>query len=208
MDSSKLQQTRELYHFGAFRLDVAEHRFWCDDEPIPLTPKQFDLLFYFVEHAGHVMKKSELLDAIWTDTFIEETTLARNVSLLRKAIGESADGESIIETVPKIGYRFTAKVTRSADEENELIIEEQTVRYFCGEETMTFDEADVMRFGEKQISLEEENTNFLPQNAPLRFSRSFYTPLLLFVTLGLAILAGISFINYTKNLQPAGLNVN
>ena len=50
----KLQQNKGLYHFGAFRLDAAEHRLWCADEPISLTPKQFDLLFYFVEHAGRV----------------------------------------------------------------------------------------------------------------------------------------------------------
>ena len=93
----ELQQNRGLYHFGAFWLDAAERRLWCEDEPVLLTPKQFDLLFYFVENAGRVTKKSELLDAVWADTYIEETTLARNVSWLRKTIGEHADGESIID---------------------------------------------------------------------------------------------------------------
>ena len=107
-----LNKYEGIYHFGAFRLDAAERRLWCDDEPISLTPKQFDLLFYFVENAGRVAKKSELLDAVWTDTYIEETTLARNVSWLRKKLGECDGGENLIETVPKLGYRFTAEVTR------------------------------------------------------------------------------------------------
>ena len=128
-----------VYYFGVFRMGVAERRLWCKDELIPLTPKQFDLLTYFVEHSGHVMKKSELLDAIWADTCVEETTLARNVSWLRKTIGEYADREAIFETVAKIGYRFTAVVKRC--DKNAPIVEEQTIPYFRGEETITLDDA-------------------------------------------------------------------
>lgn len=116
---------------------------WRGDDLVQLTPKQFDLLFYFVENAGRTAKKSELLDAIWADSYIEETTLARNVSWLRKKLGEDADGEPFIETVPKFGYRFTAEVKLSADDENALIIEEQTVQYTRGEEIITFDEAEL-----------------------------------------------------------------
>ncbi len=100
------QQTRELYHFGAFRLDAAERRLWCDDEPISLTPKEFELLFYFVENAGSVAKKDELLDAVWADSFVEESTLARNISWLRKKLGKGADGKRVIETVSKTRLSF------------------------------------------------------------------------------------------------------
>ncbi len=88
MDSDKLQQTRGFYHFGAFLLDAAERRLWCESELVSLTPKEFDLLFYLVEHAGRVAKKNELLDAVWTDTYVEETTLARNVSWLRRKLAD------------------------------------------------------------------------------------------------------------------------
>ncbi len=90
-------------------------------------------------------KKSELLDAVWTDTYIEETTLARNVSWLRKKLGEFAGGEPLIETVPKIGYRFTAEVKRSERDENALIVEEQTVQYIRGEETITLKKVTPVR---------------------------------------------------------------
>ena len=199
------QEEREIYHFGAFRLDAAEHRFWCDDEPIPLTPKQFDLLLYFVEHAGHVMKKSELLDAVWTDTFIEETTLARNISFLRKAIEEYAAGESIIETVPKIGYRFTAKVTRSAAEGNALIVEEQTVQYYRGEETITID--DSAAFDETYVtsSKEWENLNRFSQNFPSS-RRSLSVLTFLFIGIVFVALAGRGYILYGNYFKTGAQN--
>ena len=134
----ELQQNRELYHFGAFRLDAAARRLWRADELIPLTPKQFDLLFYFVENAGRIAKKSELLDAVWADTYVEETTLARNVSWLRKLLDDGANGEQLIETVSKLGYRFTAEVTHS--DGDTLIIEAQIIQHIRGEETITFDD--------------------------------------------------------------------
>lgn len=138
-DSSK--KTKELYQFGGFRLDAAEHRLWRNDELIQLAPKQFDLLFYFVENAGRVTTKSELLDAVWENTFVEETTLARNISWLRQKLGERPNGESFIETVPKLGYRFTAEV--NCPDENPLIVEEQTVQYTRGEEIITFNETEL-----------------------------------------------------------------
>ena len=63
---------------------------WREKEAVQLVPKQFDLLLYFVANAGRVTKKNEILDAVWPDTFVEETTLARNVSLLRKLLRQMA----------------------------------------------------------------------------------------------------------------------
>ncbi len=200
MDNNKLQQTRELYHFGAFRLDVAERRLWCVDAPVSLTPKQFDLLFYFVKNAGRVAKKSELLDAVWTDTYIEESTLARNVSWLRNKLGECADGEPLIETVSKLGYRFTAEVTRSENNGNSFIVEEQTVQYFRGEEVITIDDDFAERRGEK-----EKKRKGGVKNLP--FSPSPFLPVigspLLIAAIALVALVGIGSVLYwnKKNLS-------
>ncbi|MBA2737642.1 MAG: transcriptional regulator [Pyrinomonadaceae bacterium] len=206
----KPQQTREFYHFGAFRLDAAERRLWCADKPVSLAPKQFDLLFYFVENAGRVATKNDLLDAVWTDTYIEETTLARNVSWLRKELGEFAPAETLIETVPKHGYRFTAEVTRSEKNENALIVEEQTVQYFRGEETITLDEifAEIKGDGEKERKGDGENINLLPNSS--RRPVSIFSFLL--VAFAFAALAGSSFIFYRNYLetvaQTTGIDVN
>ncbi|MGE0127927.1 MAG: transcriptional regulator [Blastocatellales bacterium] len=178
--SHQLQKTREIYRFSVFRLDVQERCLRAGEERISLTPKQFDLLTYFVEHAGRVMKKSELLDAVWADAYVEETTLARNVSWLRKTIGEYADGESYVETVAKIGYRFKAKVTRS--DENALIVEEQTVPYSRGEETLTLDGATAADEAEETDNEEAEKTNSFSQNIPSS-RRPLYALAFLFIGL-------------------------
>lgn len=137
LDNDKYKQIQELYSFGAFSLDVAERRLWRDDEAVQLAAKQFDLLVYLVENAGRIARKSDLLDAVWPDTYVEETTLARNISWLRKLLEDGENGERIIETVPKLGYRFTAEVTRSAPGDDLLIVEEQTVQHYRAEETLT-----------------------------------------------------------------------
>ncbi|MBL8182723.1 MAG: winged helix-turn-helix domain-containing protein [Blastocatellia bacterium] len=128
-------------YFGKFRLDAGERQLWCENEQIALTPKQFDLLEYFVDNAGRTTKKSELLDAIWADTFVEETTLARNISWLRDKLAVGSDGQTFIQTVPKVGYRFTADVRESCFTETDLIIEEQVVQQVRTQETITISDA-------------------------------------------------------------------
>lgn len=139
-----------IYHFGEFRIDSSERRLWCKSEPLSLTPKQFDLLLYFVENAGRTAKKSELLDAVWADIYIEETTLARNVSWLRHKLAEYDESQSFIETVPKLGYRFTAEVKHS--DENFLIIEEQTVQHIHGQEIITIEDTQSTKVKETKTA--------------------------------------------------------
>ena len=98
-----------IYEFGRFCLDLDEHRLTRDGRPVPLTPKVFDLLRVLVENAGHLIEKDRLLKEVWSDAFVEEANLNRAISVLRKALGETA-GERFIETVPKKGYRFVAPV--------------------------------------------------------------------------------------------------
>jgi DNA-binding winged helix-turn-helix (wHTH) protein/TolB-like protein len=100
---------KRLYEFGAFRLEPQERVLLRAGEPVPLTPKAFETLLVLVEHSGHVLTKEELLQRIWPATTVEETTLAQNVSTLRKALG--SEGQQFIQTIPKRGYRFTAHVT-------------------------------------------------------------------------------------------------
>ena len=141
MDRPNTQQTSIFYHFGEFTLNVSERRLQRGEVHVPLKPKQFDLLFFFVRNAGRTTKKDELLEAVWPDTYVEENTLARNVSWLRTLLENNLGGVRIIETVPKLGYRFTPEVTTSYPTENTLIVEEQTVQYFRGVETITVDDS-------------------------------------------------------------------
>ncbi len=106
------------YQFGRFRLDPSEHRLLCDGRAVPLTPKAFDVLRVLVESGGRLVEKEVLLKAVWPDSFVEEAALNRNVSVLRKALGEDLSGQKYIETVPKRGYRFVASVTEYRDDQH------------------------------------------------------------------------------------------
>jgi DNA-binding winged helix-turn-helix (wHTH) protein/tetratricopeptide (TPR) repeat protein len=106
----------ETYRFGRHTLEARERRLLAGGVAVPLKPRAFDTLLYLVERAGHLVPKEELLARLWPDSVVEESTLAKNVWLIRRALAE-ADGESpCIETVPRIGYRFVAPVERIAPE--------------------------------------------------------------------------------------------
>lgn len=125
----------ELYEFSPFKLDVKKRRLTCGDEDIPLTPKEFEVLFLLIENAGQVVEKDELLETIWKDTYIEEGTLTRNISWLRKKLAAHAEDDSkIIETVPKRGYRFLSEITKTG--EITLVVEEQIVQEINIEESI------------------------------------------------------------------------
>lgn len=100
-----------FYDFGPFRLDAAQRQLLRDGAPLQLTPKLFDILLVFVRNSGRLLSKEELQSLIWPETVVEEGSLARNISNLRKALGERPRECRYIETVPWRGYRFIAPVT-------------------------------------------------------------------------------------------------
>lgn len=101
----------DVYQFGPFQLDAVEHRLLRHGVEIPLQLKAFETLCTLLEQAGRLVTKEDLLRQIWPDTLVEENNLNKNISLLRKALGERATGEPYIETVPRVGYRFVAPIT-------------------------------------------------------------------------------------------------
>lgn len=78
-----------------------------------LPPKAFDTLLLLVQNRERTLDKKELMTALWPETFVEESNLAQQVFTLRKLLGEQANGRPYIETVPKHGYHFAARVTES-----------------------------------------------------------------------------------------------
>lgn len=99
-----------VYSFGPFRLDVSERRLWRGDQTIPLRGKVFDTLRVLVESRGHLVRKDDLLSAVWPDSVVEENNLDHNVSSIRKALGQRRGEAEYIETIPRQGYRFTVPV--------------------------------------------------------------------------------------------------
>ena len=102
---------RRSYEFGPFRLDAAGPVLFRNNEIVPLAPKAADTLLLLVENAGKVLDKEELLQKVWPEAFVEESSLTRTVSLLRRALGPSE--QQYIATISKRGYRFVAAVSRA-----------------------------------------------------------------------------------------------
>src|SRR5436853_2632538 len=119
-------QAKPMYEFGTFRLSTAERMLLRAGEAVPLTPKVFDVLVLLVERNGHLFEREALLSAVWADSIVEEANLTVSISVLRKALGEQADGRPYIETVPKRGYRFVADVRVVEEEPEDFILDEQT----------------------------------------------------------------------------------
>lgn len=100
-----------MYQFGPFRLDPLRRRLWRGDEIVTVTPKAIDVLLVLVARAGQIVEKDDLLKEVWPGTFIEEATLAQNISILRKALGETSENPRYIATSPRRGYRFIETIT-------------------------------------------------------------------------------------------------
>jgi TolB-like protein/Tfp pilus assembly protein PilF len=110
------QPEKHLYEFGPFRIEQGERLLRRGTEVIPLTPKAIETLLVLASSGGRVVEKDELIQRVWPDTFVEEGGLARNISLLRRVLGDGTAGHQYIETIPRRGYRFVAPVSEASQE--------------------------------------------------------------------------------------------
>jgi DNA-binding winged helix-turn-helix (wHTH) protein/TolB-like protein/Tfp pilus assembly protein PilF len=101
---------KRLYEFGPFHLDPGERLLLRDGIAVSLEPKVLQTLVVLVRNSGHLLTKDELMKELWPDTFVEEGSLTRNISTLRRTLSDGSNGATYIETVPRQGYRFVAAV--------------------------------------------------------------------------------------------------
>lgn len=207
MNPADSDSTTRFYQFGPFRIDTAKRLLLREGEALPLTPKAFDTLLLLVERSGELVTKDELISRLWPDTFVEEGSLTRNVSALRKALGEDPREHRYIVTIPGQGYRFVAKVVRLAGETGNLrLIERTKTSIFVTEESPDDRDvppvinteavaiagpsallADAPLIGETQVAK-------LPQAGPARRWR--LPPAVVFVAIVLAAMASTAFVVY------------
>ena len=102
-----------LIRFAGYQLDPAARTLRYEGQPIALGPKTFDLLVFLAQHPHKVVTKDELLEAVWPNSFVEESNLSQHVFLLRKALSNTGQAEQIVTTVPGKGYQFTATVEQA-----------------------------------------------------------------------------------------------
>ncbi len=120
-----------VYEFGPFRLLVEERLLLHNGRPVPLTPKNIEMLIVLVENHGRVVLKDTLMSRVWPDVVVQEDNITYNVSIIRKVLGDGPNGEPYIETVPKRGYWFVAAVT-SRDAAPEEAVHDQREQAVIG----------------------------------------------------------------------------
>ncbi|WP_263357055.1 winged helix-turn-helix domain-containing protein [Acidicapsa ligni] len=103
-------EIKSSIRFEGYVIDRQGWSMRWSEEPIALNRKSFDVLLYLIDHRDRVVSKSELLEKIWEGQFVEESNLAQQVFLLRKALSRHDSRSKIIETIPGRGYRFTAPI--------------------------------------------------------------------------------------------------
>lgn len=108
-EAKKKNRKLVAYEFGSFRLLADEKMLFRDDKVLPLTPKLLELLIYFVQRPGALIRKDDLMESLWPDSFVEESNINVQISYLRRMLGENAFSPRFISTVPRQGYRFAAE---------------------------------------------------------------------------------------------------
>lgn len=107
---TRMRTSETGYVFDRFRLSADGTLLLRDGAVVALAPKVLQTLLVLVERAGEVVKKADLIEAVWPNSFVEDTGLTRNISLLRQALDD--DGQRFVVTVARVGYRFAASVER------------------------------------------------------------------------------------------------
>lgn len=108
-----------IHRFGHFEFDTAQKVLMRRGVLVALPPKVIETLGVLLDRAGEVVDKETLFRLVWPGTFVAESSLTKNISLLRKVLDEDSSGESLIQTVSKRGYRFAGamEAPKLADEE-------------------------------------------------------------------------------------------
>jgi Tol biopolymer transport system component/DNA-binding winged helix-turn-helix (wHTH) protein len=178
-----------FYNFGPFRLDSLNRLLLRDSEIVPLTSKVFDILLLFASNSGRLLSKEDLMEQVWPGSFVEEGNLTRNISTLRKALGESPREHQYIVTVSGRGYRFVATVAEVQD--GDLVLQEVTRAESAIQETGHTDTPP--------------RSFDVPNKTPILkpVAHSFPNSVTAFVTSGVAVIAFILFAVYvSRSRQP------
>lgn len=194
---------KRFYEFDSFRIDAAKRLLLRAGQPVPLTPKAFDTLLLLVENGGQVMTKDDLMTRLWPETFVEEGSLTRNISALRKALGENPREHRYIVTIPGEGYRFVARVRGFSAETGDLTVGERTRTSIILTEQIEDDQPEPR--ATEQPATEQPATG---KSSPAGFfitTRTLVTALILMAAAISLVVVVIGLIGYGKRDSVASL---
>jgi pimeloyl-ACP methyl ester carboxylesterase/DNA-binding winged helix-turn-helix (wHTH) protein len=134
--------------FGPFRLDLAGRQLWCGEQLIVLTPKALDLLLYLAQHAGQLLTRDELFEALWPGTHVDDHALSVQIRDIRKALGDDVRNPQYVETRHRRGYCFKAPVTRAEATPDTKVSRTET----AAQAALTIPETHYTRSGDVNIA--------------------------------------------------------
>jgi DNA-binding winged helix-turn-helix (wHTH) protein/Tol biopolymer transport system component len=116
---------RRVVRFDAFRMDLTDGTLWRGDDEIRLPPRALALLQYLIERAGRVVSKQALMDAVWKDAHVSETSLTEAIGVLRQTLGDDPQQPRFVQTVHRRGYRFVAPIAAGPSTELRVAAQSQ-----------------------------------------------------------------------------------
>ena len=98
---------KEFYEYAGFTVDLAKVSVARNGERVKLTPKEFELLAYFVKRPGRVLSREKLLNGVWGYDYVGQTRMVdMHVSHLREKLEDDPKHPVYIQTARGFGYRF------------------------------------------------------------------------------------------------------
>lgn len=107
------EQVENLVEFGDFRLDLIQKILSRNGETVALPPKVLDVLCLLVKRQGAIVSKTELMETVWADSFVEESNLTQSIYTLRRVLGKDSAGKDLIDTIPRRGYRLAIPINKT-----------------------------------------------------------------------------------------------
>ncbi|MDR3416189.1 MAG: winged helix-turn-helix domain-containing protein [Nevskia sp.] len=102
-----------IWRFAEAELDARTHEVRVRGQSVGIEPKPLEVLRLLLEHAGEVVTSEEILDAVWEGRPVHEAAVSNAIGKLRRVLGDG--DQSLIVTIPKVGYRLVAEVERRSD---------------------------------------------------------------------------------------------
>lgn len=199
------------YDFENFRLDVINEQLLKDNQPIPLTHKAFKTLLILVQNYGQLVKKEDIINQIWHDSFVEDSNLTQHIYVLRKTLGNNKQGKPFIETVPKRGYCFVGEMQKITAREMSLV--ESALKPRLRPDDSVLDEQFIYvkdENGRIHLSADQHLSEDLPKDlsAPISSTKKtfFSTPILLIICLVGLISIGLISFQMFRPAKATGIN--
>jgi len=95
---------KETYNYKGLEIDYKGRKVTIDEKELELTPKEYEILTYFIDNKGIALSREQLLNVIWGyDFYGDDRTVDTHIKMLRRSLGNYRD---LIRTVRGMGYKY------------------------------------------------------------------------------------------------------